>query len=366
MGRADGTPGELGGPRYVVPPSKSAGAARRLPRSAGNFVRGVKGRLPGPVEARYGRPCGSAPRGRDPSTPRSPEEGHVDEVPSCAGRGRRAARRRGGDSARVTRVRRRADARRARRRQGPLLRVGHRQSRAERRPVRVHPQQRVHLHHPRQRHEVGEHRAATGAVRLRQGGRDRRAGPAQRAAGARPHSRLAQPAAELGVRRRLLRRGAALDPAEPRHHGRVPLQGQGGALGRGERAAERGRHPARHRLLPHARRELHRRGAARRPRRYTVGSRWDTGFTATVTITNTGATINGWTLTFDLPAGQRVSQGWGAQWSQSGTTVTAENAPWNGTLAPGQSTSIGFNGTHTGEDAKPTAFTLNGSSCTTA
>ncbi|GLW64097.1 beta-xylanase [Actinomadura rubrobrunea] len=100
---------------------------------------------------------------------------------------------------------------------------------------------------------------------------------------------------------------------------------------------------------------------------YSVGSRWDTGFTANVTITNTGdSAINGWTLVFDLPAGQRVSQGWGAQWSQSGTTVTAENAPWNGTLAPGESTSIGFNGTHTGEDGRPTAFTLNGTSCTAA
>ncbi|WP_344956101.1 endo-1,4-beta-xylanase, partial [Actinomadura miaoliensis] len=100
---------------------------------------------------------------------------------------------------------------------------------------------------------------------------------------------------------------------------------------------------------------------------YAVTAKWNTGFTAAVTITNTGNTaINGWTLTFDLPAGQRVSQGWSAQWSQSGATVTAKNASWNGALAPGAATSIGFNGTHGGEAPSPTAFTLNGSSCTTA
>jgi endo-1,4-beta-xylanase len=100
---------------------------------------------------------------------------------------------------------------------------------------------------------------------------------------------------------------------------------------------------------------------------YAVTNQWNTGFTASVTITNTGSTaINGWTLTFDLPAGQRVDQGWSAQWSQSGTTVTAVNASWNGTLAPGASTSIGFNGTHDGQATAPTAFTLNGTVCTTA
>ena len=35
-------------------------------------------------------------------------------------------------------------------------------------------------------------------------------------------------------------------------------------------------------------------------------------------------------------------------WSQSGATVTATNAAWNGSLAPGGSVEIGFNGSHTG------------------
>jgi hypothetical protein len=37
----------------------------------------------------------------------------------------------------------------------------------------------------------------------------------------------------------------------------------------------------------------------------------------------------------------------------------------NGAIAPGGNTSLGFQGTCTTSDATPTAFTLNGTSCTT-
>ncbi|MEH0984835.1 glycoside hydrolase family 9 protein [Micromonospora sp. CPCC 205556] len=99
-----------------------------------------------------------------------------------------------------------------------------------------------------------------------------------------------------------------------------------------------------------------------------VTSDWNTGFTANITITNTGPTgINGWTLAFTFPtAGQKVGQGWSATYSQTGTAVTASNVSYNGVLAPGASTGFGFNGTHTGTNPKPTAFTLNGVACTAA
>ena len=41
------------------------------------------------------------------------------------------------------------------------------------------------------------------------------------------------------------------------------------------------------------------------------------------------------------------------------------NAPWNGTIAPGASVELGFNGSHTGTNPRPTAFTLNGATCAT-
>ncbi|MEO3821043.1 glycoside hydrolase family 9 protein [Plantactinospora sp. B24E8] len=93
---------------------------------------------------------------------------------------------------------------------------------------------------------------------------------------------------------------------------------------------------------------------------------WSSGFTGNVTITNTGSTtIDGWTLTFGFAAGQRVTQAWSATVAQSGTTVTATNLSYNGTLAPGASTSFGFNGSHTGSNPRPATFTLNGAACTT-
>ncbi|WP_344078676.1 glycoside hydrolase family 9 protein [Luedemannella helvata] len=91
---------------------------------------------------------------------------------------------------------------------------------------------------------------------------------------------------------------------------------------------------------------------------------WGSGFTAAVTVANTGtAAISNWTLKFSFSGNQQVTQGWSATWSQSGTAVTATNLSWNGSLAPGASTSIGFNGSYSGSNAKPTSFTLNGSAC---
>ncbi|MFY1669434.1 glycoside hydrolase family 9 protein [Plantactinospora sp. WMMB334] len=97
-----------------------------------------------------------------------------------------------------------------------------------------------------------------------------------------------------------------------------------------------------------------------------TGNDWSTGFSGTVTITNTGTgTIDGWTLAFAFTAGQRITQAWSATVNQSGTEVTATNVGYNGTLAPGASTSFGFNGTHTGSNPRPTSFTLNGVACAT-
>ncbi|NYD84777.1 glycoside hydrolase family 6 protein [Cellulomonas oligotrophica] len=94
-------------------------------------------------------------------------------------------------------------------------------------------------------------------------------------------------------------------------------------------------------------------------------SSWNSGFSANVKITNTGTSaLSGWTLRFTLAGGQQVTQGWSATWAQSGAAVTATNAAWNGSLAPGASVDVGFNGSHTGTTTAPTAFTLNGATCT--
>jgi hypothetical protein len=97
---------------------------------------------------------------------------------------------------------------------------------------------------------------------------------------------------------------------------------------------------------------------------YAVASQWPGGFGVNITITNTGtSTINGWTLSFTFPGGQQVTQGWNGIFSQSGATVTVTNASYNGTIAPGASVTPGFNGSWSGSNPNPTAFTLNGASC---
>jgi endoglucanase len=98
---------------------------------------------------------------------------------------------------------------------------------------------------------------------------------------------------------------------------------------------------------------------------YTVTSQWQGGFQAAVKITNLGSPVTGWTLKFALPdAGQKVVQGWNATWSQSGSTVSAAGIDWNRTLATGAATDVGFVGSFTGANPKPTAFTLNDVACT--
>ncbi|MFV2102865.1 GH12 family glycosyl hydrolase domain-containing protein [Micromonospora sp. LOL_024] len=96
---------------------------------------------------------------------------------------------------------------------------------------------------------------------------------------------------------------------------------------------------------------------------YTANS-WNNGFTADVRITNTGSsTVNGWTLAYSLPAGQQVTNSWNATVSQSGSSVTARNVGYNGTIAPGGTASFGYQGTLNGGYSSPTSFTLNGAAC---
>ncbi|MCX4766227.1 cellulase family glycosylhydrolase [Streptomyces sp. NBC_01275] len=96
---------------------------------------------------------------------------------------------------------------------------------------------------------------------------------------------------------------------------------------------------------------------------YSVTSQWDAGFQAAVKVTNNAAAVSSWSLGFDFANGQKVTQGWSAKWSQSGTTVTASNESWNGSLGTGASVSAGFIASKSGANAVPTTFKLNGATC---
>ncbi len=98
---------------------------------------------------------------------------------------------------------------------------------------------------------------------------------------------------------------------------------------------------------------------------YARASEWGGGFTANVTVANTGTTaINGWTLTFSFPGDQHVTSAWNTQLTQSGAAVTAKDAGYNAAIPAAGSVAFGFQGTWSASDASPTAFSLNGIACT--
>jgi poly(hydroxyalkanoate) depolymerase family esterase len=100
---------------------------------------------------------------------------------------------------------------------------------------------------------------------------------------------------------------------------------------------------------------------------YTISNQWSTGFTASISITNTGITaITGWNLTFSFPNGQTITQIWNGTFTQSGSSVTITNVSYNGSIPAGGTLNSppGFNGSWTGANAAPTAFTLNAGACT--
>ncbi|WP_406079445.1 cellulose binding domain-containing protein [Micromonospora sp. NBC_00858] len=102
--------------------------------------------------------------------------------------------------------------------------------------------------------------------------------------------------------------------------------------------------------------------------RFTTNSDWGNGYIGGVEIINNGTSpINGWTLTWTWPTGwQQVSSGWSATWEQVGAAVRVTPTDDNRQIAAGGSVSAGFVGAYSGPNVLPTAFTLNGTVCTTA
>ncbi|MBA9001603.1 lytic polysaccharide monooxygenase auxiliary activity family 9 protein [Thermomonospora cellulosilytica] len=77
-------------------------------------------------------------------------------------------------------------------------------------------------------------------------------------------------------------------------------------------------------------------------------STWSGGFQGEVTVKNSGTnSTSGWTVHMSLPGGTTVNSLWSGAHTQTGTDLTVKNAAWNGSLAPGASTTFGFvaNGT---------------------
>ncbi|MEV4459324.1 cellulose binding domain-containing protein, partial [Microbispora sp. NPDC049633] len=83
----------------------------------------------------------------------------------------------------------------------------------------------------------------------------------------------------------------------------------------------------------------------------TVNS-WPGGFQSEVTVKAGSSSLNGWTVNWTWPGGQTISSLWNGTQSGSGSNVTVRNAPYNGSVAAGSSTTFGF--TANGSAATPT------------
>jgi chitin-binding protein len=77
---------------------------------------------------------------------------------------------------------------------------------------------------------------------------------------------------------------------------------------------------------------------------YALTSQWQGGFQADVKVTAGAAAIKGWTVKLTYSSAATVTQSWNATTTASGTTVTASNASYNGSLAAGGNTTFGFIG----------------------
>ncbi|NGM15079.1 endoglucanase [Verrucosispora sp. CWR15] len=75
----------------------------------------------------------------------------------------------------------------------------------------------------------------------------------------------------------------------------------------------------------------------------TIDARWGSGFVATVTVRNTGSeSLDGWLVRWRWSGDERIQSVWGGVSDGAGADVTIRNASYNGTVAPGGSTTFGL------------------------
>jgi mannan endo-1,4-beta-mannosidase len=87
---------------------------------------------------------------------------------------------------------------------------------------------------------------------------------------------------------------------------------------------------------------------------YSVVGQWTGGFQGDVKVTAGSAAITGWKVTWTYANGQTITQSWSATVASSGSSVTATNVSYNGSLAAAASTDFGFIGSWTGTNSVPT------------
>lgn len=93
---------------------------------------------------------------------------------------------------------------------------------------------------------------------------------------------------------------------------------------------------------------------------YSLGNSSDGSMQANVVVTDTGdSPLNSWKLTWTFPGDTKITSMWAGTYVQTGSAVTVTNASYDGTVAPGASVEVGFDGTYTSDDAVPTGVTCS-------
>jgi len=72
-----------------------------------------------------------------------------------------------------------------------------------------------------------------------------------------------------------------------------------------------------------------------------VDNSWGSGFQGTVTVTAGSAAITSWTVGWTWPGSQSITNSWNATVTSNGSSVTAKNIGYNGSLGAGASTTFG-------------------------
>lgn len=86
---------------------------------------------------------------------------------------------------------------------------------------------------------------------------------------------------------------------------------------------------------------------------YTVTNHWSSDgqnwFQGQVVVTAGSTGVEGWAVTWALPAGEQITAVWNARLGTSGSLATAENMSYNGSLRDGTQATFGFQGTAPGD-----------------
>ena len=98
---------------------------------------------------------------------------------------------------------------------------------------------------------------------------------------------------------------------------------------------------------------------------WNAGNVWEEGGNKCGTVelkinNNSGKAISSWKISFNVPSGFKITNGWNATYSVNGTRTTASNVEYNGSIPNGGNVGIGFNYSSATACAPPSRVSING------